>query len=177
MLPERLLSVGAILAPSHTAIGKGYRVLRSLGRGSLLLVLLLGFALASSHNARAQMPATPPNFKVAFLGDMSINANAEDVLQLIENEGADMAIHLGDLGYGNESDPQRAIDWDAQVTNVLGANYPYFAVTGSDGSFELPNLPPGEYTIEAWHEEFGVQEMKVTVGEKASVTTDFTFGG
>lgn len=56
-------------------------------------------------------------------------------------------------------------------------DHPYFAVTGSDGSFSLPNLPPGEYTIEAWHEEFGAQEMKVTVGEKASVTTDFTFGG
>jgi len=131
MLPERLLSVGAILAPSHTAIGKGYRVLRSLGRGSLVLVLLLGFALADSHSARAQLTATPPNFKVAFIGDMGINTNAQSVLQLIENEGADMAIHLGDLGYGNESNPQTAIGWDAQVTNVLGASFPYFAVTGN----------------------------------------------
>lgn len=56
-------------------------------------------------------------------------------------------------------------------------DHPYFAVTASDGSFELPNLPPGEYTIEAWHEEFGGQEMKVTVGEKETVTSDFTFGG
>ena len=33
---------------------------------------------------------------------------------------------------------------------------PYFAVTGDDGTFELKNVPPGEYTIEAWQEELGV---------------------
>ncbi|HEX9923171.1 MAG TPA: carboxypeptidase regulatory-like domain-containing protein [Anaerolineae bacterium] len=56
-------------------------------------------------------------------------------------------------------------------------DHPYFAVTGSDGSFELPNLPPGEYTIEVWHQEFGTQEMKVTVGEGETATADFSFSG
>lgn len=56
-------------------------------------------------------------------------------------------------------------------------DHPYFAVTGSDGSFKLPNLPPGEYTLEAWHEMFGTQEMKVTVGESESVSIDFTYSG
>ena len=65
--------------------------------------------------------------------------------------------------------------WMSAFIGVV--DHPYFAVTGSDGSFTLPNLPPGEYTIEAWHEEYGTQEMKVTVGEKASITSDFTFGG
>ncbi len=40
---------------------------------------------------------------------------------------------------------------------------PYFAVTGTDGTFELKNVPPGDYTIEAWQEELGVQEQHVTV--------------
>ena len=56
-------------------------------------------------------------------------------------------------------------------------DHPYFAVTGSDGSFELPNLPPGEYVIEAWHEEYGTQEMTITVGESESASLDFTFEG
>jgi hypothetical protein len=65
--------------------------------------------------------------------------------------------------------------WMSAYIGVV--DHPYFAVTGSDGSFELPNLPPGDYTIEAWHEEYGVQEMKVTVGEKQTATADFTFRG
>ncbi|HTY57399.1 MAG TPA: carboxypeptidase regulatory-like domain-containing protein, partial [Bacteroidota bacterium] len=42
-------------------------------------------------------------------------------------------------------------------------NHPYFAVTGDDGSFRLKNLPAGDYTIEAWHEKYGTQTMKVKV--------------
>ena len=53
--------------------------------------------------------------------------------------------------------------------------HPYFSVTGTDGSFEIKDLPPGEYTIEAWHEKYGTQTQKVTVGEGA-VSVEFTFG-
>jgi uncharacterized protein (DUF2141 family) len=55
--------------------------------------------------------------------------------------------------------------------------HPYFAVTGSDGSFSLPNLPPGTYTVAAWHEVYGEQTMSVTIGEKESKTIEFTFEG
>ena len=40
---------------------------------------------------------------------------------------------------------------------------PYFSVTGADGSFEIKNLPPGEYVVEAWHEELGTKQAKVTI--------------
>ncbi|MCX6622152.1 MAG: carboxypeptidase regulatory-like domain-containing protein, partial [Acidobacteria bacterium] len=30
--------------------------------------------------------------------------------------------------------------------------HPYFAVSGDSGQFEIRNLPPGEYTLGAWHE-------------------------
>lgn len=56
-------------------------------------------------------------------------------------------------------------------------SHPYFAVTGDDGSFELKNVPPGEYTIEAWHERFGVQEIKVKVEPKQAVTAEISFKG
>lgn len=65
--------------------------------------------------------------------------------------------------------------WMSAYIGVV--DHPYFAVTGNDGTFELPNLPPGEYTIEAWHEEYGTQEMNVTVGETESVTADFSYEG
>ena len=54
-------------------------------------------------------------------------------------------------------------------------NHPYFAVTGSNGAFELKTIPPGTYTIEAWHEKLGRQEQSVTLGEKDSKEITFTF--
>jgi hypothetical protein len=56
-------------------------------------------------------------------------------------------------------------------------SHPYFAVTAQDGTFTIANLPPGEYTLEAWQEKFGTQEMKVKVGPKETQTADFTFKG
>jgi hypothetical protein len=52
---------------------------------------------------------------------------------------------------------------------------PFYAVTGTDGTFTLKGLPPGDYTIGAWTATFGEQEQKVTVPPKGSVTADFTF--
>jgi len=52
---------------------------------------------------------------------------------------------------------------------------PFFAVTGSDGTFTIKGLPPGDYTIGAWTASFGTQEQKVTVGAKETKTADFTF--
>jgi plastocyanin len=54
-------------------------------------------------------------------------------------------------------------------------DHPYFAVTDKDGKFDLKTLPPGSYTIEAWHEKMGPQEQKVTIGEKETKEITFTF--
>ncbi len=53
--------------------------------------------------------------------------------------------------------------------------HPYFAVSGPDGSFALPNLPAGTYTVEAWHERFGVQSQQVLVGAGEEQEITFTF--
>lgn len=52
---------------------------------------------------------------------------------------------------------------------------PYYDVSAVDGTFSLETLPPGTYTLSAWHERYGVQTQEVTVatGETANVT--FTF--
>jgi len=52
---------------------------------------------------------------------------------------------------------------------------PYFDITPQSGEFALKNLPPGTYTIEAWHERFGMQDQTVTIGPKESKSIDFTF--
>ncbi len=39
----------------------------------------------------------------------------------------------------------------------------------------MPNLPPGGYVGEAWHEMYGVQTRDVAVGEGESVEVSFTY--
>ncbi len=41
--------------------------------------------------------------------------------------------------------------------------HPCFAITGADGAFRIEGLPPGEYTLEAWHEVLGRQPIPVSV--------------
>jgi hypothetical protein len=53
--------------------------------------------------------------------------------------------------------------------------HPYFKVTGGNGSFSIGNLPPGEYTLAAWHAELGASEQKVTLGAKESKAVEFVF--
>src|SRR2546425_437866 len=53
--------------------------------------------------------------------------------------------------------------------------HPFYAVSGRDGSFTIKGLPPGSYTIEAWHEKYGTQTATVTVAVGAPKTRDFTF--
>jgi hypothetical protein len=48
-------------------------------------------------------------------------------------------------------------------------------VTGKDGAFDLKNLPPGTYTLVAWHELYGTSEQTVTIGAKESKSVNFTF--
>ena len=52
---------------------------------------------------------------------------------------------------------------------------PYFAVTSETGKFEIANLPPGTYTVEAWQETYGTLDQTVTIGPKESKAIAFTF--
>jgi plastocyanin len=56
---------------------------------------------------------------------------------------------------------------------VLKTNH--YSVSGENGSFTLPNLPPGKYTITAWHEPDGKQTQDVTITGNETKTVDFSF--
>jgi plastocyanin len=53
--------------------------------------------------------------------------------------------------------------------------HPYFAVTGADGGFDLPNLPPGDYTVAVWHEKLGEKTATVHLAANGKETLDLTF--
>src|SRR5215831_3090418 len=54
---------------------------------------------------------------------------------------------------------------------------PYFAVSDTMGTFTIDKVPPGTYTLQAWHERFGLLTKMVTVKAGAAVTVDFTYTG
>jgi plastocyanin len=53
--------------------------------------------------------------------------------------------------------------------------HPFFAVSKMDGTFTIPNLPPGTYTLVAWHEKYGSKEQPITIGAKESKAVSFSF--
>ena len=63
--------------------------------------------------------------------------------------------------------------WMSAYANVV--NNPFYAVSDSQGSFTLSNLPAGTYTLEAWQEKLGVQTQSVTVADGETKRIAFTF--
>jgi len=52
---------------------------------------------------------------------------------------------------------------------------PFFQVTDKDGKFDLKGLPPGTYTITAWHELYKTDPQTITIGAKESKAVNFSF--
>ena len=51
----------------------------------------------------------------------------------------------------------------------------HFDITNGGGEFKLPNLPPGTYTITAWHEAYGTQTADVTITGIETKDVNFIF--
>ena len=57
--------------------------------------------------------------------------------------------------------------------SILVLDHPYFTIPDLDGSFTLPNVPPGHYTIVGWHERIG--ERTATIDVQAGKATPINF--
>jgi plastocyanin len=51
---------------------------------------------------------------------------------------------------------------------VVVAPTPYFALTSSDGSFTLKNVPPGTYTLKTWSEDGKSSTQSITVTDSTA---------
>src|SRR5437899_11344041 len=68
-------------------------------------------------------------------------------------------------------------DIHSWMTAYVGVvSHPYFTVSSEGGVFQIDKVPVGTYTIQAWHERYGVLTQKVRVSAGATVTADFTYG-
>lgn len=62
---------------------------------------------------------------------------------------------------------------------IAVTKHPFFAVSAEDGSFTIKGVPPGKYTVVAWHEggAKGTEKpMEVTVPPSGAAKADFSFG-
>jgi hypothetical protein len=84
---------------------------------------------------------TPPNFKVAFIGNQGLGPLSEAALNLVVNEGAQALVISGGLDYAN--DPAA---WEAQLNNTVGVNFPVFVVAG-------------DAEEQSWHGPAGYQKL------------------
>jgi plastocyanin len=57
---------------------------------------------------------------------------------------------------------------------VLVLQNPYFAATDENGDYKIPNVPPGTYTLKAWHERLPADEKQIVVPTSGEVRADFT---
>ncbi len=105
-----------------------------------LSVFLSAVAIACppAYGAGLQNTQGPQPVTVAFIGDQGLGDTARAVLQLIKAEGADLVLHQGDLDYDDDPDA-----WDALITSVLGADFPYFASIGNHDTDKF--YGPGGY--------------------------------
>jgi hypothetical protein len=55
-------------------------------------------------------------------------------------------------------------------------DHPFFAVTNEQGTFAIPDLPPGNYVLKAWHEDGGIKSQEIAVPESGDVRVTFEFG-
>ncbi len=99
-------------------------------------------------------------------GERNLSMNEPGEIKLEGDKAISLAESPKDLRFKCDVHP-----W---MGAYIGAfKHDYFSVTKLDGAFELKNLPPGDYEIEAWHERFKSKPAKVTVGAKETKDVNF----
>jgi len=118
--------------------------------------------------------------------------------QTVQIKNSDMLLHNVDASSGknngfNIAQPRAALVYEfkpkneeimlhlkCDVHNWMNAyvgivTNPYFAVSNTMGTFQIDKVPPGTYTLEAWHERFGLVSKPVTVKAGAVASVDFDY--
>jgi len=63
--------------------------------------------------------------------------------------------------------------WEKAYVGVF--SHPFFSVSATDGTYKISGIPPGQYTVVAWHERLGEQTVDVFLAGSEQKTLDFSF--
>ncbi len=58
---------------------------------------------------------------------------------------------------------------------MMAPQHPYAVVVKEDGSYSIDDVPPGDYTVKAWHPRFGIQKTAISVPAKGVAQANFTY--
>ena len=58
---------------------------------------------------------------------------------------------------------------------MMAPTHPYAVVVGEDGSYAIEDIPPGDYTLVAWHPRYGLKETEISIPASGSTEADFTY--
>lgn len=109
--------------------GTGKRVAQSFeGDNSNSATLHINFTPATNDTDDSDL------LKVAFIGDQGVGPSAQQVLRLIADEGTELLLIQGDLGYKDNTAQQ----WEENLNNLLGVDFPVLTVVGNHENFEWP---------------------------------------
>lgn len=61
--------------------------------------------------------------------------------------------------------------WGYRVQN------PYYFVSGEDGTFQMDDIPPGDYVVNAWHNSMKTRSQRVHVEKNSVINLNFEFDG
>jgi plastocyanin len=124
---------------------------------------------------RPRALAVPVGSKVDFPND-------DDLLHNVFSFSRSNRLELGSYPKGESKsvvfDKKGLVDLRCEVHKHMRAyihvfDHPYFAVAAADGTWSIPNVPPGKYTLVAWKEFFDPVRQDVEVkadGAKVDVT-------
>src|SRR5438046_1384433 len=68
-------------------------------------------------------------------------------------------------------------DVHAWMRGYIGVSKNALQAVAGDGTFKIENVPPGKYTIEAWHEKYGTKTQEVTVEAGKPAKVNFKYDG
>jgi hypothetical protein len=97
-----------------------------------------------------------------------------------DNDGFNLMLHEHEVTekrfHKREIMVELRCDLHPHMKSYIGVlEHPFFAVTGTDGLFELRGLPPGDYVIAAWSEDRGLKRIPVSLRGRGADPITFSF--
>jgi hypothetical protein len=121
---------------------------------------------------------TPPNYRVAFIGDSNYGQDFQNVLDMMAREGVDAVVHAGDLAYSAGG----VSGFRTRIEDTLGPNFPYFASVGNHdkdhwASYQAFLEPWATANGIVWDGDFGIQSSHEFQGIHFVLVAPGDFGG
>jgi plastocyanin len=123
-----------------------------------------------------------PRILAIPLGSRVDFPNGDDLFHNVFSFSKAARIELGSYPKGESKsftfEKKGLVDLRCEVHGHMRAfihvfDHPYFALASEDGSYSIPKVPPGKYTLVAWKEFFDPVRQEIEVkagGAKADVT-------